>query len=61
MTHKIAIKLHPVAESCTICSSLFRQPVRKLLDTPSYKWLERIQLTFYIWGHWTDRWRHWSE
>jgi hypothetical protein len=24
-----------VAESCTICSSRFRRPVRKLLDTPS--------------------------
>jgi hypothetical protein len=26
-----------VAESCTICSSRSRRPVRKLLDTPSYK------------------------
>jgi len=25
-----------VAESCTICSSRFRRPVWKLLDTPSY-------------------------
>jgi hypothetical protein len=25
-----------VAESCTICSSRSRRPVRKLLDTPSY-------------------------
>jgi hypothetical protein len=35
LTHKIAIRLHLVAESCTICSSRSRQPVRKLLDTPS--------------------------
>jgi len=27
---------HLVAESCTICSSRSRRPVRKLLDTPSY-------------------------
>jgi hypothetical protein len=36
VTHKIAIQLHLVAESCTICSSRSRWPVRKLLDTPSY-------------------------
>jgi hypothetical protein len=35
-THKIAIQLHLVADSCTICSSRSRRPVRKLLDTPSY-------------------------
>jgi hypothetical protein len=35
LTHKIAIKLHLVAESYTICSSRSRQPVRKLLYTPS--------------------------
>jgi hypothetical protein len=35
-THKIAIQLHLVTESCTICSSRSRWPVRKLLDTPSY-------------------------
>jgi hypothetical protein len=35
LTHKIAIQLHIVAESCTICSSRSRRPVRKLLDTPS--------------------------
>jgi hypothetical protein len=33
LTHKIAIQLHPVAESCTIFSSRSRRPVRKLLDT----------------------------
>jgi hypothetical protein len=36
LAHKIAIQLHLVAESCTICGSCFRWPVRKLLDTPSY-------------------------
>jgi hypothetical protein len=36
LTHKIAIKLHLVVESYIICSSRFRRPVRKLLDTPSY-------------------------
>jgi hypothetical protein len=36
LTHKIAIQLHVVAESCTICSSRSRRRVRKLLDTPSY-------------------------
>jgi hypothetical protein len=36
MTHKIAIQLHEVAESCAICSSRSRWPVRKLLDEPSY-------------------------
>jgi hypothetical protein len=36
LTLKIAIQLHLVAESCTICSSRSRRPVRKLLDTPSY-------------------------
>jgi hypothetical protein len=36
LTHEIAIQLHLVAESCAICSSRSRRPVRKLLDTPSY-------------------------
>jgi hypothetical protein len=36
LTHKVALQLHLVAKSCTICSSRSRQPVRKLLDTPSY-------------------------
>jgi hypothetical protein len=34
MTHKIAIQLHLVAESCTICISHSRRPVRKLLIYP---------------------------
>jgi len=36
LTHKILIQLHLVAESCTICSSRSRRPVRKLMDTLSY-------------------------
>jgi len=36
LIHKIATKLHLVAQSFTICSSRFRRPVRKRLDTPSY-------------------------
>jgi hypothetical protein len=36
LTHKIAIQLHFVTESCTICSSRARRTVRKLLVTPSY-------------------------
>jgi hypothetical protein len=36
MSHKIATQLHLVIESCTICSSRSRRPVRKLLDAPSY-------------------------
>jgi hypothetical protein len=40
LTHKIVILLQLVAESCTICSSRARRPVRKLLDTPSYKFYE---------------------
>jgi len=36
LTHKIVVQLHLVAESCTICSSHFRQPLWKLLDTPLY-------------------------
>jgi hypothetical protein len=36
LTHKIAIQLHLVAESCTIFSSLSKWSVQKLLDSPSY-------------------------
>jgi len=36
LTHTIAIQLHLLAESCTICSSCSRRPIRKFLDTPSY-------------------------
>jgi hypothetical protein len=34
LTHKIAIQLYLVVQSCTTCSSRYRRPVRKLLDTP---------------------------
>jgi hypothetical protein len=36
LTHKLAIELHLVVESCTICSFRCRRSVRKLTDTPSY-------------------------
>jgi hypothetical protein len=36
LTHRIAIQLHLMAESCTIYSSRSRRPARKLLDIPSY-------------------------
>jgi hypothetical protein len=36
LTQKMAIQLHLVTESSTICSSRARRPVRKLLDTPCY-------------------------
>jgi hypothetical protein len=36
LAHKIAIQVHLVADSCTICSPRSRRPVRKLLDTTSY-------------------------
>jgi hypothetical protein len=36
LTHKIAIQLYLVAESCTICSCHTRRPVRILLDTSPY-------------------------
>jgi len=35
LIHKIVIQLQLVAESCTICSSRSRWPVRELMDTPS--------------------------
>jgi len=37
LTHKIAIQLHLVAEGGNIYSSRSRRPIRKLMDTPSYK------------------------
>jgi hypothetical protein len=37
LTHKIAIQLHLVAESSTICSSRSRRPVRKLLGTQCWR------------------------
>jgi len=37
LTHKVAMQLHLVVESCSICSSHSRQSVWKLMGTPSYK------------------------
>jgi hypothetical protein len=50
LTHKIPIQLYLVAESCTICSSCSRRPVRKLLDTHSYicKTKNSIQVNIFI-------------
>jgi hypothetical protein len=42
LTYRIVIQMHVVAESCTICSSRSRQPVCKLLDTPSYVCISRF-------------------
>jgi len=36
LPHKIAIQLHVVAQSCTICGSRSGRPVRKLLVISSY-------------------------
>jgi len=61
--HKIAIQLHLVAESCTICSSRSRRPVRKLLDTLSYiihvllcLWLCKIRVTWVYDSYYNNRW-----
>jgi hypothetical protein len=43
LAHKMAIQLHLVAQSYTICSSRSRRPVRKLLDTSSYVLLFHIK------------------
>jgi hypothetical protein len=51
LTHKIAIQLHLVAESCTICSSRSKRLVRKLLNTPFYYW--QPPAFFYL----STRWR----
>jgi uncharacterized protein involved in tellurium resistance len=34
LTHKIAIQLYLMAESCTICISRYRRPVRKIWIQP---------------------------
>jgi hypothetical protein len=43
LTQKIAIQLNVVTESCTICSSRSRWPVRKLLGKPQYSFGESIR------------------
>jgi hypothetical protein len=51
LAHKIAVQLLLVAESCTICSSRARWPVRKLLGTPSYSdavGYQRFGLPWYL-------------
>jgi hypothetical protein len=61
LTHKIVIQLHLLAESCAICSSRSRRPVRKLLPTTShitttkkivfrftYLWINVIGMYVYI-------------
>jgi hypothetical protein len=45
LTHNIAIQLHLLAESCAICSSRSRRPVRKLLETPSYEHKRLVEWT----------------
>jgi hypothetical protein len=59
LTHEIAIQLHLEAESCTICSSRSRRPVRKLSDTLSYsKTPEHLDSdSFYTnWRKWLHPW-----
>jgi len=51
LTHKIAIELHLIAESSTICSSCAKQPVQKLLDTPSYVDVDVIQIGLVVVFH----------
>jgi hypothetical protein len=51
LTHKIAIQLHLVADSCNICSSVSRRPVWKLLDTPSYVTNTASYLYHCVTGH----------
>jgi hypothetical protein len=59
LNHKIAIQLHLVAESYTICSSRSGRPVRKLLDTHSYcsgwkfsgNWVR--SRVYSSWGEWS--------
>jgi hypothetical protein len=43
LIHKIAIQLHLVAESCTICSPRSRRPARKLLDISSYYYSDEVK------------------
>jgi len=52
LIHGITVQLHPVAESCTICSSCSGWPVQKLLDTPLYIDMEVRYSTFwYLFSH----------
>jgi hypothetical protein len=58
LTHRTAIQLHLVAESCTICSSRSRRPVWKILDTPSYVVKHMVNLTFTDKGLGSAKTRH---
>jgi hypothetical protein len=48
LTHKIVIQLHLVAESCTICNSRSRRPVRKIMDTSSYNTGDILTCDFHV-------------
>jgi len=45
LTQKIVIQLHLVAQSCTICISRSRRPVRKLLDIHPHIYLAHSWLS----------------
>jgi len=49
LTHTIAIQLQLVAESCAICSSHSRRPVRKILVIPSYFMVDMSVLVAKFW------------
>jgi len=54
LTHKLAMQLHLVAESCTICSSCSRWPVRKFWLHPR---VHEHETAAYVCGHvtvWTS-------
>jgi len=65
LTEKIAVQLHLVTESCTICSSCSMRPVQKRLETPSYTYFTNmffeclhtlLALMFIYWGHKLTPW-----
>jgi len=58
LTQKIAIQLHLLAESCTICSSCSRRPVRNLSVHPRKGgWDERgLWHSWKIWEMNTQLW-----
>jgi hypothetical protein len=59
LSHKTAIQLHFLAESCTICSSRSRWPVRKLLDTPSYTDYGSSGIAHWNRATWFPHWGEW--
>jgi len=48
LSHKVAIQLHLVAESCTICSTCPMWPVWELSDTPLWSFQRFFVPHFYI-------------